>query len=248
MIALIKKLIPNSIKRYIRNKLLSTVSKMFDTNTITYSQSGEDIILRNIFNFKENGFFIDVGAYNPIILSNTYYFYSIKNWSGINFDACPGSMDLFHQIRSSDINIEAAISDEESELTYYYIDKFSSMNSFSKEFLLNNNAYDKVTKEIPIKTERLETLLDKHLIINKKIDFMSVDVEGKDLSVLRSNNWEIYRPKIVIVETKNTCINEIHSTSIAKFMTSVGYEIISIVYQSDDEKNVIFRDINQKEF
>ena len=61
---------------------------------IYFSQEGEDVILRRIFEDQKNGFYIDIGAHHPKRFSNTYYFYD-RGWEGINIDATPGSMKFF---------------------------------------------------------------------------------------------------------------------------------------------------------
>ncbi|MCW5198180.1 hypothetical protein VU06_00335 [Desulfobulbus sp. F3] len=80
---------------------------------------------------RKKGFYIDIGAHHPKRFSNTFYFYR-QGWHGINIDAMPRSMELFNKIRPRDINIEAAISDEKVELTYYMFDE-PALNTLSKE-------------------------------------------------------------------------------------------------------------------
>src|SRR4051794_10306733 len=72
----------------------------------SYSQEGEDMVLRRVFNNKRGGFFVDVGAHHPRMYSNTYYFY-LRDWRGINIDAMPGGMAAFDRMRPGDINVEA---------------------------------------------------------------------------------------------------------------------------------------------
>jgi hypothetical protein len=69
----------------------------------SFSQEGEDMVLRKEFQDKLNGFYIDIGAYHPQKYSNTCYFYC-KGWRGINVDPTPGSMDVFKKERPNDIN------------------------------------------------------------------------------------------------------------------------------------------------
>lgn len=74
----------------------------------SYAQQGEDLILREILNYASTGFYVDVGAHHPFRFSNTYLFYK-QGWRGINIDAMPGSMTLFHRFRPRDINIECGV-------------------------------------------------------------------------------------------------------------------------------------------
>ena len=97
----------------------------------SYSQEGEDMILNKIFEFKKNGFYIDIGAHHPKRFSNTYFFYK-KGWMGINVDAKPGSMYLFNKIRPRDINLEIGLNNEKSVLKYYSFNE-PALNTFDKE-------------------------------------------------------------------------------------------------------------------
>ena len=159
-----------------------------------YAQSGEDMILNTILCDVKKGFYVDVGANNPVVASNTHFFYR-KKWSGINIDAMPRSMHIFNKKRKKDINIEVPISDEPSELTFYMFSQ-SSYNSFLKEAAVLHK--DKLIKTEKLYTQKLSDVLFKYNV--KDIDFLSVDVEGFDLKVLKSNNWEKYRPKVIVVE------------------------------------------------
>jgi len=166
---------------------------------ISFSQDGEDLVLAELFNNKSEGFYVDVGAHHPQRFSNTYYFY-LQGWKGINIDAMPDSMKIFNTLRPKDINLEIPISDKSEVLTYYEFDE-PAYNSFSLDIVQrrkDNNI--KIVAEKQLKTSKLAEILDKHLPTGESIDFLSVDVEGLDYQVLNSNNWEKYKPKVILVE------------------------------------------------
>jgi len=109
--------------RFINTTLLRIIKKLFsDYSLETYSQEGEDIILRRIFEQKAYGFYVDIGANHPKRFSTTNYFY-IHGRRGINIDATPGSMIAFRKMRPKDINVEIPISDESKALTFYIFTK-----------------------------------------------------------------------------------------------------------------------------
>jgi FkbM family methyltransferase len=197
---------------------------------LSYSQEGEDRVLAKYFgDEKNNGFYIDIGAHHPQRFSNTYYFY-LRGWRGINIDAMPGSMEIFKKIRSEDINLEVAISDVEQDLTYYEFNELA-LNGFSKELAElrhGSNGY-RVVAKYAIKTHQISEILDEYLPVNQEIDFLSVDVEGLDLEVLQSNDWDRYRPQLVLAESLSTseCIEDLSSSEICRYMTSKGYRLYS---------------------
>ena len=189
----------------------------------SYGQEGEDMILRTIFQGQKKGFYVDVGAHHPVRFSNTYYFYR-QGWRGINLDARPGSMRLFKLLRSRDVNLELAVSDRKGYQTYYMFND-PALNGFSECLSLQRNELKgyRIVATKTIETYPLGELLGRHCPPNQKIDFLSVDVESMDLNVLRSNDWEKYRPKVVLVEILGLNLDQAKNHETCKFLEGQGY-------------------------
>ena len=211
------------------NKILRKDPKM-DPN-ICYSQNGEDLILNRFLDNKKEGFFVDVGAHHPIRFSNTYLFYK-KGWTGINIDAMPGSMTKFNKIRPKDINIESGVGLKNDKLNFYQFNE-SALNTYSKKEALSKNKDGyKIIKTNLVQVESLENLLDKYMPSNTKIDFLNIDVEGKDEEVLISNNWEKYTPNYILVEIlREKYIGDTNST-IKEFLKSKDYIPINKIFDT----------------
>jgi FkbM family methyltransferase len=189
----------------------------------SFSQEGEDMILRDLFHDKQKGFFIDVGAFHPTRFSNTSHFYE-KGWKGINIEPSPDAQVQFAKIRPLDINLNIGISDEAGELIYYVFDE-PALNTFDPkrvEYLHSNTNY-KCKNEIKISVRPLKDVLDQYLIANQKIDFMNIDVEWQEIEVLKSNDWNKYRPKILLIEILNFDLETIHTNPIHIFLKDHGY-------------------------
>ncbi|MDD5400399.1 MAG: FkbM family methyltransferase [Sulfurimonas sp.] len=222
---MLKKLIKLLLPKNLKEKIADIKNDYFDGYALkSYSQEGEDMILRRLFEKQQMGFYVDVGAHHPKRFSNTYFFYK-KGWKGINIDAMPNSMKLFNKIRPRDINIEKPVSDKKQVLTYYAFNE-PALNGFSKELSqeyinLNNEFHLIFTKEI--ETVTLEDILNKYLPINQEIDFLSIDVEGLDFMVLKSNNFEKYQPKVILVEILGSNLYEIQNSEITVFLKNQGY-------------------------
>jgi FkbM family methyltransferase len=192
----------------------------------SYSQEGEDGILKRVFAGQRTGFFVDIGAHHPKRYSNTYYFY-LYGWRGINVDPAPGTTQMFNQVRPRDINIEAAVANGNESLTYYEFDE-PTLNGFSKEISQsrNENGPYKILNERKVQTAKLSEILDRHLPPGQKIDFLNIDVEGLDLEVLQSNDWEKYQPTIILAE--DLCLTDlrhIDQSPVACLMQQHGYEL-----------------------
>lgn len=200
----------------------------YNHKTECYSQEGEDLFIWGFFKTRRFGFYVDIGAYHPIKYSNTYLLYK-NGWRGINIDARPGSMDLFEKYRPNDNNLEAAISSTEKELCYYMFDE-PGLNSFSEKLSTERNkktSIHKIVNKIQLKTERLDKIMDKCVSASKKIDILTIDVEGAEFDVLSSMDWSKYKPTLIVVETlKCKTISDVLNTQVAKYLIDKGYIIV----------------------
>lgn len=208
--------------------------------TKAFSQEGEDLILNRIFEHTTKGFYVDVGAHHPQRFSNTYLFYK-KGWNGINLDATPGSMNYFNIFRKRDVNLEIPISGSGDTLTYYMFNE-PALNTFSeevaKQYSSPGSPYTIVSKK-DLETKTLRDILDRYLPEGQEIHFLSIDAEGLDLDILKSNNWNKYKPKIVLVEDHSARLEDITNNEIYNFMSNSGYliyskTVLTVVYISRD--------------
>ena len=196
---------------------------------MTYSQEGEDMILKRYFGQKREGFYVDVGAHHPFRFSNTYLLYK-QGWRGINIDAMPGSMKAFNKNRPRDINIECGIGNSSQNLKYYIFNELA-LNTFSKE---EADKKDKladyyIEKVVEIPVLKLETVLDKYLEDGMTIDLLTIDAEGLDWEVIQSLNIKRYKPSMIVVEDiENREITAIENNSqISKLLLENHYSMVS---------------------
>ncbi|WP_111672141.1 FkbM family methyltransferase [Algoriphagus litoralis] len=205
---------------------------------VSFSKSGEDIQLFKLFN-KLQGKYLDIGCFEPVTFSNTYFFY-LKGWDGYVVDPNPTLTAMFKKIRPKDVFINRGISGEAGTLDYYMLpQKMASMNTFDYSFLEKNNLTSYVEKEIKIPLCTLEELVDEFKL-KDKIDFIDVDVEGLDLEVLQSNNWETFRPSIVMVET-DLSLDQDMDSPVTRLLEDKDYRILAKLVQSTSGSgNLIF--------
>jgi len=227
----------NHIKRWLKKilpkEIIEIIRLIFKKYSLSsYSQEGEDLILQRIFEYKNVGFYIDVGAYHPFRFSNTYLFY-LKGWRGINIDPTPGSMKLFNKFRKRDINLEVGISEKEGVLAYYIFNE-PALNTFDENLAKKRDGEKGyyIIKELSIKVYPLSKILEEYLPEGQKIDFLTIDVEGKDFEVLKSNDWSRFRPKVVLVEILSSSIEEVFESPIYIFMKENGYSFFAKTFNT----------------
>lgn len=216
----------DSFKQYLRSKVPRRwiLGASVLDGRAAFSQEGEDLILARVFETQPQGFYVDVGAHHPTKFSNTHYFY-LRGWHGINIDATPGSMAAFRKSRPRDINIETAIAEQQTKLAFHIFND-PALNTFDSALAKERDgvAHYRIVEIREIATRTLAQVLRKHASDQKKIDFMSIDVEGWDLAVLRSNDWRSFSPTYVLVEDFSTeTIEESLRSPMTAFLGSVGY-------------------------
>ena len=179
----------------------------------SYSQNFEDVLLNRIFKEKNSGFYIDVGAHDPDELSVTKLFYD-KGWRGINIEPIPMSYEKFLNARVRDININVAVSKTEKELDFFKVmgtmvdgNDASAFSSFDKESIEELcEEFDYTFKTLKVKTIPLKKICEKYCT-GVTIDFLKIDVEGHELGVIESADFDKFRPTIIVVEATKPCTN-----------------------------------------
>ena len=195
----------------------------------TYSMYGEDIIIEQFFKNKKKGFYVDIGCYHPLEGSNTYLLFK-KGWNGINADVNRLSIELFNRAREKDHNVNLAVSNNKQKLKIYFRKKINMLNTSSKKLAkihFRNGFQERVINACP-----LNEIIKKSKFNSKKIDFLNIDVEGKELNVLESLNFSRYKPKLICIEIHNhekmydQNYDYLKRNSVYKFLIRKGYKVI----------------------
>lgn len=198
----------------------------------TYADCGEDLFIFKQFK-KKRGFYVDVGCHHPTKLNNCHLLYE-KGWRGINIDLNKISIQLFDFVRKEDVNINSAVSLKRKKIKFFYDKLLSPYNSLNKHKDLK---FSKL-----INSNRLTNIIEKTRFKNRKIDFLSIDVEGKELEVLKSLDFKIYKPKFICVEiwglTKNIKF-DLSKNLAYKFLIKKNYKIVF-----NKKENYIFKQKN----
>jgi FkbM family methyltransferase len=164
---------------------------------ISYSQNGEDVILKRIFPDKETGFYIDIGASHPEIFSVTKHFYD-RGWRGINVEPLKKNYELFLKHRPLDLNLNIAIDSKKGFREFFEISDFSELSTFSEEYAANLKEAGHQVISYPVETITGDDLFSGY--VHSPVDFMKVDVEGNEYGVISSIDFLRYRPKVLLIE------------------------------------------------
>lgn len=202
------------------------------------SQIGQDKILdEQIFKGKRNGVFVEVGALDGFGASNTWFFEKERDWSGLLIEPNPVEFNkMNNHPRDKSFKENCAISNVEQDITFLSIEGPCNVLSGIKDFY-NQQHLDRINRElnmyqgypighelysrseeIKMKAVRLETLFDKYQM--KKIDLISIDVEGAEYQVLSSINFDKVDIDVFLIENNYGLQRE------TEFLESKGYKLL----------------------
>ncbi len=206
----------------------------------SYSQCGEDLIVRYVFDFLRipSPAYLDIGAHHPRFLNNTFLFYQ-QGASGLSIEPDPALFQAFPKQRSRDTNLNVGISDHEGELPFYVMST-PTLNTFSEKDAQAAVAQGRVKIEriLPVKVRPINAVLQEYWR-GSPPDFLSIDVEGLDFTILGNLDFNRWRPKVICAETvtySETNRGE-KIPKIAGLLHELGYEAYA-----DTHINTIFVD------
>lgn len=205
-------------------RAFGALCRVFDPHArISHAQEGEDIVIERLLGHRPHGFYVDVGAHHPSRYSNTVMFYD-RGWRGINIDPQPECFELLRRVRPRDINVQAGVAAAAGELMFYRFND-AALNTFSRELADARAALPgyALVGTMSIRVSPLSELLRTHLPPGQTIDFLTIDAEGFDMEVLRSNDWDAFRPALVLIEALETSLLDLGRHEQCVFMQALGY-------------------------
>jgi len=192
-----------------------------------FGQYGQDQwVVENIFRGRRGGFFVDIGAYNGIEISNTYYLEKEMGWTGICVEPIPKLFaELNRNRKCTCIHGCVAAHDEEVEfLEVEGCETLSGLSSALRETRDWRVAGHRLNR-LKLPGFRLDTLLRRHH--QRKVDFLSIDTEGSEMDILRNFDWGGFEIQVICVE--NTYFGDL----LPEFLYQRGYRLAKIL-RSDE--------------
>lgn len=167
---------------------------------VYYGQNREDLVLLAFFPKQKKGYYVDVGACDPIKYSVTKLFYE-KGWRGINIEPQSRAFEALKSDRPRDINENIGVSDKQGTITLreYENESLSTSNKKVQKAYHDSEHYRNIKytdREIEVYT--LKQVFEKNKVAS--IQFLKVDVEGSEYEVMKGNDWNKYRPEVICIE------------------------------------------------
>lgn len=166
-------------------------------NTKTKRKIYENLLTWEFFNFRTEGYFVEVGANDPKAGSQTWLLERV-GWTGILIEPLPGKLDILRKERPKSQVLQVAISaPEKVGEQLFYIGSDDVRSSLEKNVDDPGVVYEETVK---VQVMTLDHVLDQ--VEAPPIDFLSIDVEGTELEVLKGLDLIRWKPKLILIEDK----------------------------------------------
>lgn len=196
-----------------------------------YSQSGEDSIIAFVFGalgfYPKEVTYLDLGANHARDLSNTYYFYQ-HGASGVLVEANPNLIPELKLLRPRDTILNNCVSDNDDETIEFYLmsgDGLSTVSRESVEHAMEVNDSLEVFETVKIKTISVNRIMERYFTETPL--FLNVDIEGCEMEVLRSIDFDKYRPLVIVAEVipyEAGLVIGKKNAELIEYLQSKGYE------------------------
>jgi FkbM family methyltransferase len=205
---------------------------------VSYAENAEDVVLRRAFRGRD-GYYVDVGACHPTKSSVTKHFYN-NGWSGINIEPQHHLCQLLAAERPRDVNLEVAVGTQTGrvQLTTYPGDE--GLGTVSEEVMREHRRHGRPSVTMQVEVVRLESVLEQYAA--QPIDFLKIDVEGKEADVLESFDLARWRPRALVIEatfpntTRPTYGAWEHHLRTSGYVRTLFDGLNCFYTQSDDER------------
>jgi heptosyltransferase II len=163
---------------------------------ISYAQNNEDVMLARAFRDRTKGFYIDIGAMDPVEGSITKHFYDL-GWCGVNIEPDQRFCDRLQKSRPRDINLSVALGAHTESRTFYQFDE-QGISTFNLEFAEYFTQRGFACRPVSLPMTTLAKVCTTY--VREQVDFLKIDAEGWEGPIIEGANWKRFRPKIVVIE------------------------------------------------
>jgi FkbM family methyltransferase len=189
---------------------------------VSYAQNFEDVLLLRALAHVENGFYIDLGAQDPLVDSVSQAFHE-RGWRGIHVEPTPNYAQLLREQRPGDTVIQAAVANGPEVLVFFEIPG-TGISTADPKIAQSHREKGFEIREITVPCVRLSSILK--MCSSQEVHWMKIDVEGYERTVLSSWGRVTVRPWVVVVESTLPLTQIESHQSWEHLLLRKGYEFV----------------------
>ncbi len=211
--------------------------------TLSYAQRLEDYYLHLAFAGQSEGFYVDIGAGEPMLDNVSYWFY-LQGWSGLVVEPQRELLAQYEQARPRDKRDDRLVGRENGSASFYSFAELHGLSTTKIDAAEAARQFEPSFTHEMRETASLAQLVKDHAI--GKVDFLKIDVEGAEHEVLEGADWTSFRPRIILAEVVSPGRMEDARPSWADIMDRHGYAFhffdgLNRYYVAEEEKELIAR-------
>ncbi len=222
-----------SIKKFTKKIIFSFIKQPVNVIYSSYSQSGEDVIISNLFESMDikKISYLNIGVCCPDFSDNTYLFYK-RGSRGVCIEANPLLIENIKSIRGEDKIINIGVGNKSVNNAEFFMFDDPNLNTFDQDEAIRRDSIgeSKIVDTVKISIIPINQIIEENFITCPQ--YMSLDIEGLDLEVLKSLDYYKYPIPVICVETCTYSDNHV-KPKIPEFnnvMKEAGYFVYADTY------------------
>ena len=191
---------------------------------VSYAQNLEDVMLWRALGaeVQGSGFYVDIGAADPTVLSVTRAFYA-RGWSGLNVEPLPEAAAKLSAERPRDVTVAAALADAPGRRRFHRVfrDAQTGLSTLDAAEAERQREAGAEVEPLDVPVTTLAALCREH--VHGPVHFLKIDVEGAEAEVLAGADFRAVRPWILLVEATRPLSNEASGVEWEPGLLAAGY-------------------------
>ncbi|MGR3484173.1 MAG: FkbM family methyltransferase [Paracoccaceae bacterium] len=212
------------------NRELHEIGQMLRPADHYASQAGQDRMVERLTDGRRGGTFVDIGGYDGVTGSNTFWLEAMKGWTGLLVEPMPAQFQVARAVRRCEC-LQAAVSDRAGDAEFIAVrEGYTQMSGLAATYdpaLLARVRADRrhVEETIRVATLPLADIFERAGM--RRPDFASLDVEGGEVAALAALDWGTYRPRVWAIENNGP------DPMIGQIMKEAGYALVDFAGQDE---------------
>jgi FkbM family methyltransferase len=189
---------------------------------VSYAQNFEDVMLWRALRHVEHGFYLDIGAQDPVIDSVSLAFYE-RGWRGCHVEPTLQYFSRLQQARPDEMVLQVAVGKEDGFLNFFEFEN-SGLSTSDPEIANSHRSKGFACRETTVPAISLKNLLQR--LGDRDIHWMKIDVEGGEQAVIEGWSDSPVRPWILVIESTRPLTQDDNSAAWLELVLSKGYKFV----------------------
>ncbi len=212
-------------------------------SVLSYTQNLEDYHLSLAFGGQQTGIYLDVGAGHPVADNVSFWFYE-RGWRGVVIEPQTELAALYARLRPRDAVVCGLVGRERGEIDFNIVERLHGLSTTVERHAQEAKKLGVHYRTVRMPVTTLAEVCERHDLA--RIDFLKIDVEGAEKDVLLGNDWNRFRPRVLLIEALAPLSNEPTWQEWEPLLSEHGYRFalfdrLNRFYVAQEEEEIFAR-------